>query len=175
MNSGFPPPYDSVLSVHCCHHWLHCVQGPPYSCCSISVGLCPMREVSVGQIAAFIGLIAALVPYMRSLGWLLSVWQRGKKTSLERIYELLDAPLERPELEPLQRDICISNPMLLTHRRESYWHQGKVLILTSIIYLLPIQMIHRTTFSRIYRCKLHLVASTVGIFGQTGSGKSSSF
>ena len=35
-------------------------------------------EVSVGQIAAFIGLIAALVPYMRSLGWLLSVWQRER-------------------------------------------------------------------------------------------------
>jgi len=53
-------------------------------------------ELSVGDLAAFATLIAALLPPLRSLGWMLSVLQRGR-ASLERIFELLDAQVSTPE------------------------------------------------------------------------------
>lgn len=55
-------------------------------------------EVSVGEIAAFAALLATLAGPLRSLGWMLSVVQQSR-AALERIFELLDAPVERPELE----------------------------------------------------------------------------
>ena len=53
-------------------------------------------EVSVGDLAAFVALLATLAGPLRSLGWLLSIVQQGR-AGLERIFELLDAPVERPE------------------------------------------------------------------------------
>jgi ATP-binding cassette, subfamily B, multidrug efflux pump len=53
-------------------------------------------ELSVGDLAAFSALIAALLPPLRSLGWMLSVLQRGR-ASLERIFELLDEVVTTPE------------------------------------------------------------------------------
>jgi len=53
-------------------------------------------EITVGEMAAYAALIGALVPPLRSLGWMLSVLQRGR-AALDRIFELLDEPIERPE------------------------------------------------------------------------------
>ena len=124
-------------------------------------------EVTVGQIAAFIGLIAALVPYMRSLGWLLSVWQRGQ-ASLERIYELLDAPIDRPELqsmetktqtEVMEKDVGVhlelaKGPSIRVQNLSfSYPDKPTETILSDISFDIS-------------------SGNTIGIFGQTGSGKS---
>ncbi len=52
--------------------------------------------LTVGQLVAFSALVTVLLPPLRSLGWMLSVIQRGR-ASLERIFELMDAPVDRPE------------------------------------------------------------------------------
>lgn len=52
--------------------------------------------LSVGDIAAFAALLATLIPPLRAMGWMLVVWQRGR-ASWERIIDVLDAPIERPE------------------------------------------------------------------------------
>ena len=49
-------------------------------------------------IATFIALLAALVPYMRSLGWMLSTWQSGRAAA-DRVMELLGAEANYPEGE----------------------------------------------------------------------------
>lgn len=54
--------------------------------------------LSVGELAAFSALLMVFLPPLRSLGWMLSVIQRGR-AALERIFELMDAPIERPEGE----------------------------------------------------------------------------
>ena len=53
-------------------------------------------DLSVGDLAAFATLIAALLPPLRSLGWMLSVLQRGR-AALTRIYEILDTEVDCPE------------------------------------------------------------------------------
>lgn len=128
-------------------------------------------EVSVGQIAAFIGLIAALVPYMRSLGWLLSVWQRGK-ASLERIYELLDAPIERPELEPLQKETSASQKSNVVNSQTGVIlasGKGPYIDINNLSFAYP----DDPQSDILKNISMQITSgSTVGIFGQTGSGKS---
>ena len=55
-------------------------------------------DLSVGDLAAYATLIGALLPPLKSLGWMLSVLQRGR-AALERIFELIDAVVDRPEGE----------------------------------------------------------------------------
>lgn len=50
-------------------------------------------ELTVGGLAAFVALLAAVLPPLRSLGWLMAVLQRGR-AALERVFEVLDAPAE---------------------------------------------------------------------------------
>jgi ATP-binding cassette subfamily B protein len=52
--------------------------------------------LTLGELAAFTALLTVLLPPLRSLGWMLSVIQRGR-AALERIFELMDAPIDRPE------------------------------------------------------------------------------
>jgi len=52
--------------------------------------------LSVGELAAFTALLAVFLPPLRSLGWMMSVIQRGR-AALERIFDLMDAPVDRPE------------------------------------------------------------------------------
>ena len=52
--------------------------------------------LTVGELAAFTALLAVFLPPLRSMGWMMSVIQRGR-AALERIFELVDAPVERPE------------------------------------------------------------------------------
>jgi ATP-binding cassette subfamily B protein len=56
------------------------------------------EALTVGDLAAFTALLMVFLPPLRSLGWMLSVIQRGR-AALERIFELMDAPVERPEGE----------------------------------------------------------------------------
>jgi ATP-binding cassette subfamily B protein len=53
-------------------------------------------HMSVGNLVAFSALLTVLLPSLRSMGFMLSVIQRGR-AALERIFELVDAPEERPE------------------------------------------------------------------------------
>ena len=52
--------------------------------------------LTVGELATFTVLLTVLLPPLRSLGWMMSVVQRGR-AALERIFELMDAPVDRPE------------------------------------------------------------------------------
>jgi ATP-binding cassette subfamily B protein len=52
--------------------------------------------LTVGELAAFTALLTVFMPPLRSMGWMMSVIQRGR-AALERIFELMDAPVERPE------------------------------------------------------------------------------
>ncbi|MSP55136.1 MAG: ABC transporter ATP-binding protein [Myxococcales bacterium] len=55
-------------------------------------------EMTAGQLAAFISLVTYLIIPLRLLGFLLPVFHRAE-TSLERIHEMFDAPVSRPELD----------------------------------------------------------------------------
>ena len=55
-------------------------------------------EMTAGQLAAFISLVTYLIIPLRLMGFLLPVFQRAE-TSLERIHEMFDAPVTRPELQ----------------------------------------------------------------------------
>ncbi len=52
--------------------------------------------LTVGELAAFTALLTVFLPPLRSMGWMMSVIQRGR-AALERIFELMDARIERPE------------------------------------------------------------------------------
>ena len=52
--------------------------------------------LSVGDVAAFATLLGILLPPLRSMGWMLSVFQRGS-VSVQRIFDLLDTPRDQPE------------------------------------------------------------------------------
>ena len=111
------------------------------------------NELSVGQLAAFATLIGALLPPLRSLGWMLGVLQRGK-AALERIFELLDAVVDRPEgpqPEPQQSG------------------KGPAISIAGLNFAYPDDP-DRTILSDV---SMEVDAgSVVGVFGQTGSGKS---
>ena len=111
-------------------------------------------ELSVGEIAAFTALLGVLLPPLRSLGWMISVVKRGQ-TSLERIFELVDAPRDRPEgphPEPLPA--AGSGPGFTVRGLDfRYPDDPSRSVLQGIDFEIP-------------------GASMVGIFGRTGSGKS---
>jgi ATP-binding cassette subfamily B protein len=62
--------------------------------------------LSVGDIAAFAALLATLLPPLRSMGWMLVVWQRGR-ASWERIVDVLDAKSIGPRAT---RGSCATRP-----------------------------------------------------------------
>jgi len=108
--------------------------------------------LTVGQLAAFAALLAALMPPMRSLGWMLAVFQRGR-ASLERIYEVLDAPAERPEGE--RGEILASG-------------RGPALELDGLEFAYPA----RPDLTVLRGISADIPAgAVVGLYGRTGSGK----
>lgn len=110
-------------------------------------------ELTVGSLVTFVALIAALLPYTRSMGWMLSVWQRGR-ASCDRIFELFDADHERIEGE---NGVALSVGQIpeisLNNLSFAYPDAPDDFVLKNISCEIPI-------------------GSTVGIFGRTGSGKS---
>lgn len=108
--------------------------------------------MTVGELTAFTALLTVFLPPLRSLGWMLSVIQRGR-AALDRIFELFDAPVDRPEGEhgavpPRGRgpEVAVSG---LTF---AYPDEPERPVLHDLSATLP-------------------AGSVVGLFGRTGAGK----
>lgn len=109
-------------------------------------------ELSIGQLTAFVAYVNILVAGLMSFGFLIGATQRGY-IALGRIYELLDAPVERPpETAALPPPAAAGHGLRV--RDLTFTHQGD----------------ERPTL----RGLDFDVApgETLGIFGLTGSGKS---
>lgn len=110
-------------------------------------------QLSVGELAAFTALLTVLMPPLRSLGWLLSVVARGR-AALERIFELLDAPEDRPEGdEPVVVEPGRGPALTFDELRFRYPGSHGPPVLDGISIELP-------------------AGAMIGLFGRTGSGKS---
>ncbi len=110
------------------------------------------KELTVGQLVAFTTYIAYLLMPLRSLGWMMSVFQRGQ-ASLERVLELLEAPPEKPEGDnpsPLPKDGVVS--LHIKDLNFAYPDAPDSPVLSNITTDIP-------------------AGSWVGVFGRTGSGK----
>ena len=111
-------------------------------------------ELSVGDLAAFATLIAALLPPLRSLGWMLSVLQRGR-AALERIFELIDEVVATPEgSDPVIPSHGDSPAIALKDLSFSYPDEPERTVLNGVNITVP-------------------PGSVLGIVGRTGSGKTS--
>lgn len=111
-------------------------------------------DLSVGELAAFVALLATLAGPLRSLGWLLSIVQQGR-AGLERIHELLDAPVERPEgALPAPMPGAGRGPGFALHDLSfAYPDDPGRLVLRDLDLSVP-------------------PGAVIGVFGRTGSGKS---
>ncbi len=109
--------------------------------------------LTVGQLAAFTALLTVFLPPLRSMGWMMSVVQRGR-AALERIFELMDAPVERPEGEEGRVLEAGRGPEIeLRDLRFAYPDEPDRLVLDGLTATIP-------------------AGAVVGLFGRTGSGKS---
>lgn len=110
--------------------------------------------ISVGELAAFAALLTVLLPTLRSMGWMLSVLARGR-ASLERIFELLDAS-EMPTAGSASVAVEAGRGPSISIRdlNFSYPDEPDRLVLKGISVEIP-------------------AGAMVGLFGRTGSGKSS--
>ena len=109
--------------------------------------------LSVGDLVAFQGLLLMLLSPLRSMGWMISIFQRGQ-VSLERIFDLIDAPVARPEGD---------QPAPLPETT------GPAYAARSLSFAYPddpdTEVLHDVTIDI-------PGGSVVGLFGRTGSGKS---
>ena len=109
--------------------------------------------LTVGELAAFAALLAVFLPPLRSMGWMMSVIQRGR-SALERIFELVDAPVERPEgAEGLVAESGRGPNLDIRGLTFAYPDDPQRAVLTDVT----------TTIES---------GTVVGLFGRTGSGKS---
>ena len=108
--------------------------------------------LTVGNLVAFSALLAVLLPPLRSMGWMLSVIQRGR-AALERIFELMDAPIDRPESDRGLRPAAGHGPALAIRTLSfAYPDDPERPVLEDVSVELP-------------------PGTVVGLFGRTGSGK----
>ena len=109
--------------------------------------------LTVGELAAFTALLTVLLPPLRSFGWMLSVIQRGR-AALDRIFELMDAEVDRPEGTDGVVLPAGEGPVIeLRELNFSYPDEPDRRVLKDISIELP-------------------AGAVVGLFGRTGSGKS---
>jgi ABC-type multidrug transport system fused ATPase/permease subunit len=109
--------------------------------------------ITVGELAAFTALLTVFLPPLRSMGWMMSVIQRGR-AALERIFELMDAPVERPEGANGVRLEAGHGPAIeLDHLSFAYPDELDRPVLVDLTATIE-------------------PGSVVGLFGRTGSGKS---
>ena len=116
--------------------------------------------LSAGTLVSFVALVGYLLGPLRLLGVLLPVFQRAE-ASLERIYVLFDAPVDRPELLPTVAGSPAPRPFPSRDR-------GPTIELRDLTFAFPDAPDHPVL--------QHLDAvipggTSVGIFGRTGSGK----
>ncbi len=110
-------------------------------------------SLTVGELAAFTALLAVLLPPLRSLGWMLSVIQRGR-AALERIFELMDAEEDRPEGDQGRVLAAGRGPAIeLRDLSFAYPDEPDRPVLEGVEAAIP-------------------AGRVVGLFGRTGSGKS---
>jgi ATP-binding cassette subfamily B multidrug efflux pump len=111
-------------------------------------------EVSAGELAAFVGLVAYLIVPLRLMGILVPVVQRTE-ASLARIHEVIDAPVDRPEGEsPVAYPSPGKGPGIeLRGLSFAYPDAPERPVLRELSVKLP-------------------AGATVGVFGRTGAGKS---
>lgn len=117
-------------------------------------------RLTVGALVAYSGFIGILVSKMMSLGWTLSVIQRGI-VALRRVYELLDIPQGLPETR-----LVLPAPIPTPDGRA----QGYGLELRNLTFTYP-QAGERGATLKDISFRLQ-PGETLGIFGGTGSGKS---
>jgi len=120
---------------------------------AVGGGMVLAGGLTLGELAAFTALLTVLLPPLRSLGWMLSVIQRGR-AALERIFELMDAPVERPEGSAGQIQTAGRGPAIeLRDLSFAYPDDPDTPVLVNIdAEIQP--------------------GTVVGLFGRTGSGKS---
>ena len=110
-------------------------------------------SLTVGELAAFTALLTVFMPPLRSMGWMMSVIQRGR-AALERIFELMDAPIERPEGPSGEALQSGRGPAVeLRDLHFAYPDEPEREVLTGLTAEIP-------------------AGGVVGLFGRTGSGKS---
>ncbi len=118
----------------------------------IGAGQVKAGHISIGDIVALSAFLLFLLPYLRSLGWLVAIVQRGR-ASLERIFEILDLP-PPPRGSSDGRELA-PGPIGFELRNLSFrWpgSSGPPALQGIDARIAP--------------------GTTVGIFGRTGSGKS---
>ena len=109
--------------------------------------------LTVGELAAFTALLTVFLPPLRSMGWMMSVIQRGR-AALERIFELMDAPVERPE-----------GPSGIVLKRG----RGPEIELRDLHFAYPDEADREVLGGLTATIP---AGGVVGLFGRTGSGKS---
>lgn len=108
--------------------------------------------ISVGELVAFVALLAMFIPYLRSMGFMFSVWQRGR-AALIRIFEIMDVAVDRPEGEAPTVMATGTGPSIRVNALTfCYPDQPNEPALTDVSFEVG-------------------AGQTVGIFGRTGSGK----
>jgi len=108
--------------------------------------------LSVGELTAFVALLMVLLPPLRSLGWLVSVAQRGR-AALERLLEILQAPVPEESGATAAAATPGSGPGIMVKGLEFTYPGGAAPALEISGAVIP-------------------AGSMVGIFGRTGAGKS---
>ncbi|MDX2436854.1 MAG: ABC transporter ATP-binding protein [Acidobacteriota bacterium] len=109
--------------------------------------------LTVGELAAFTALLAVFLPPLRSMGWMMSVIQRGR-SALERIFELVDAPVDRPEGSTGIVMATGRGPTIdVKDLSFAYPDDPQRAVLENLTTTIP-------------------AGSVIGLFGRTGSGKS---
>ena len=108
--------------------------------------------VSIGDLVALSAFLLFLLPYLRSLGWLVAIVQRGR-ASLERIFEVLDLPLPHNARVDASHRLA-PGPFGIELRGTTFtWPSAERPALHAL------------------RARL-AAGSMVGVFGRTGAGKS---
>lgn len=124
--------------------------GALYALLSVGGPMAVEGELTVGELVAFTGLLTYLLMPLRSLGWLISVYQRGT-ASLSRVNELMDVPADRPGDK--QPNGGQAGPALsVSGLTFAYPSDADEPALTDVSFSLP-------------------SGATLGVFGRTGSGK----